>query len=180
MIEDKQKEGLGRCPNCGGLAWKQGRYGNAMDCGICGLELLLNCIDDTARVWNASPIRADLTVIDWDSDAEKLHKNIGDYFVKLADAGLIHNLEDENIFLSGIAAFYNALGRADMTPCYVLKPSMAHDSAFSRDYYDPEHPLMHCPDCTNRPKMFLGVNSVKSSKQSWHCSKCGKEIPTML
>ena len=128
------------------------------------------------------------TVIDWDNmdEAVKRREHIEAYCKHLAKVGLIHNLAEENIFLCGIAAVYEALGRADQTPCYVVRPGLAHDSAFSIDYYDPEHPLRHCKECYDLPKMIQirvidpdeVARKVKKQKGmlAWHCSKCGKQF----
>jgi hypothetical protein len=131
----------------------------------------------------------DISVIDWDDQEQmdRLHKAIEDMAKKLYNAGTMNNLGDENMFLSGVVGFYFALGKQDKVPIYTLSPGLCQDSAFGFDYYDPEHPLRHCKQCHDHPKMhrrrvvdpYEIALKVRPSRQKglwvWTCPECHKD-----
>jgi len=178
-------EGLGRCPRCGGRSWVQGpNFANNIDCNVCGLGLMLDYDDSTARVWAKNPVHANVSVIDWDNDAERVHQSIEDTAKKLYEAGGLSNLKEEAAFLAGVAAWYFVMGKEDKVPMYILRPSLCQDSAFGFDYYDREHPLRHCKTCEGHPKMYQRkeidpdeiARKVRPSRQKgrlvWRCPRC--------
>lgn len=181
---DKIIKELGRCPRCGGQSWVQGpNYANNIDCKICGLGLMLDYDDSAAREWAKNPVRANVSVIDWDNMG-KIHKVIRDTAQKMYDAGGISNLKEEAAFLSGVAAWYFALDKEAQVPMYVIGPGLTRDSSFDFDYYDLEHPLRHCKECHDHPKMYRRhvidpdeiARKVSPSRQKglwvWTCPKC--------